>query len=329
MPGPSGLFPNIIKVATAPSSNYITGGPNDKIYIAINPDISYGETGTTGFWNGVTPPSGGYVVYINNGTTSPTIFGFADDTSLINYANKTFVVSYTTISEALTAFAMKDGYICVNYDYPYFPTNGLLLNYDAWYSASYTKSNSSFYDTSGNGVTASIVNGCSFLDNGILLNGSNQVITIQSSLNGFSGSDLTFSIYFSFRTIINNAGLASKGNAASTGFGLWTNTGGDLFFTHQGSSTLIVSGLIADVRYLLTMRYTVSSTLMDFFIDGNLITNKAGINITDTSALAIGFYNSNYSNSRIYSIKKYNVFLSDTIISNMSTNFFDLYGVLP
>jgi len=326
MAGPSGLFPNIIKVGTAPVSNYITGGPGDKIYIAINPNVSYGESATSEFWNGVTPAKGGYVVYVNNLTTRPTIFGFNDDTSLINFANRIFSAS-ATISDALDKFITTNGYICVNYDYPYFPTNGLLLNYDAWYSSSYPKLNSSFYDTSGNGITASVINGCTFQDNGIELDGINQIIRFGTVLTGFSGSDLTFSIYFSFKTIINNSGLVAKGNAATTGFAVWINSSGDLYFTHSATNTLITSGLVVNTRYLLTMRYLNSSSLMQFFIGGSLVASKSSVNITDATILAMGIYTA-YANCRIYSVKKYNTFLNDTEISDMSTNLVNLYGVL-
>jgi len=327
MAGPSGLFPNIIKVGTAPASNYITGGPGDKIYIAINPNVSYGESATSGFWNGVTPSKGGYVVYVNNLTTLPTIFGFNDDTSLINFANRIFSTSYSIISDALDKFITTDGYICVNYDYPYFPTNGLLLNYDAWYSASYPKK-FTFYDTSGNGITASAINGCAFQDNGIELNGSNQLIRFGTVLTEFSGSDLTFSIYFSFKNLINNSGLVAKGNAATTGFGVWVNSSGDLYFTHSATDTLITSGLAINTRYLLTMRYSNSSSLMQFFIGGSLVASKSSVNITDASVLAMGIYTTTYANCRIYSVKKYNTFLNDTEISDMSTNLVNLYSVL-
>jgi hypothetical protein len=332
MPGLVGLFPNIVRLSGSLPSNCISSGITalKRICIAINPDVSYGETATTGFWNGVTPSVGGYVVYIYIAPLGgpPLIFGFSDDTSLINFINKSYSTSYTIIAEALDKIIISNGIFCANYDYPYFPTNGLLLNYDAWYSASYPKLNSNFYDISGNGITASMTNGCSFIDNGIELNGINQIINFGTNLTGFSGSDLTFSIFFSFRTIINNAGLTSKGNAASTGFGLWTNTAGDLHFTHQGIQTTIASGLSIDTRYLLTMRYTNSSSLMEFFMDGTLVVNKSGVNITDASALIMGIYTTTYSNSKIYSVKKHNLLLSSDEIANMYANLTVLYDTV-
>lgn len=326
MPGLVGLFPNIIKLSGAQQTNCITNFPTKRIYIAINPNVSYGETATTDFWNGITPSVGGYIVYVYKPTGGPLIFGFSDDTGLINFVNKSYSTSYTTISEALTKIIISIGIFCVNYDYPYFPTDELLLNYDAWYSASYPKSYNSFYDTSGNGVTASMTNGNAFQDNGIRLT-TNQVIDLGTNLTDLT-NDFTFSIFFSFLNFPNTSnGLVSKGNAGSTGFGLWFDNAGDLYFSHAGIDTFVSGGFTVDTRYLFTMRYTPST--IEFFINGNPSGSKDSVSITDGSSLIIGVYNGNrYGNCRIYSIKKYNIQLENTDISNMFDNLNVLYSTI-
>jgi hypothetical protein len=47
----------------------------------------YGLTSSTAFWNGKPPNVGGYVVYVGNGTSSPTMYTAVDDNALITLSN--------------------------------------------------------------------------------------------------------------------------------------------------------------------------------------------------------------------------------------------------
>jgi hypothetical protein len=328
MPGPTGLVPNIIKLSTVLPANCIG---SRRIFLAINPDVSYGETGTTDFWNGVTPPAGGYTVYIFRGGGGPVIFSLADDAELINFTNKFYSSSLSTIGDVLVKYITEEGSMCVNYDYPFFSTNDLLLNYDAWFSSSYPTVGFNFYDTSGNGITASIPNGSTYDDRGVFLNGANQTIDFGTVLTGFSdlSADWTFSVYFSFNRFNNNLapGFVSKGSAAGTGFALWFDNAGDLYYTHQATDTLVRGGFVVDTRYLVTMRYT-SGPGLDIFVGGTTYLSKSAniIDVITPTSLVIGLYNSNYGNCRIYSVKKYTSALTDPEINGMVSNLDILYA---
>ena len=47
----------------------------------------YGLTSVTAFWNGKTPDVQSYIVYVGNGTSSPTMYIVLSDSDLINLSN--------------------------------------------------------------------------------------------------------------------------------------------------------------------------------------------------------------------------------------------------
>ena len=51
-------------------------------------DVPKGTTANTRYWNGITPPSGGYTIYLNKASGGPSIYVAADDTELISLTYK-------------------------------------------------------------------------------------------------------------------------------------------------------------------------------------------------------------------------------------------------
>jgi hypothetical protein len=88
--------------------NYIKYGPTDKISITKNINFnigvfdldSYGPTSETGFWNGVTPPVGGYTIYVNKDSQGPSIHVAYNDIECINKLLKMGATG-TTIGDVL------------------------------------------------------------------------------------------------------------------------------------------------------------------------------------------------------------------------------------
>ena len=58
-------MPNVIKYSTSTVSNTLKKG---NMVIGIN-NVGFGPTSSTDFWNGNTPPSSGYSIFVNNGTS--------------------------------------------------------------------------------------------------------------------------------------------------------------------------------------------------------------------------------------------------------------------
>jgi hypothetical protein len=122
-------------------------------------DVGKGPTSTTGYFDGVSPASGGYVIYVRNSAGRNLIYGAPNDSQLILITNRIVGASYTTVNECLVYFAGQTDKVVVNRDYPPVVTNGLVLYLDAGFTPSYPQSQTTWYDLSGNANNCTLVNG--------------------------------------------------------------------------------------------------------------------------------------------------------------------------
>jgi hypothetical protein len=158
-----------------------TGG----FYLGVNQG-GYGLTSVTAFWNGKTPNVGGYIVYVGNGTSTPTMYIVADDSQLINLSNTLGGGSNTTIESALNYFINSANSVCVNIDVPNIVTNGLVLYLDAGYTPSYPRGFNTLFDISGGGNNADLVNGMNYSSSyggQTYMDGGDEYIRIPPSTN--------------------------------------------------------------------------------------------------------------------------------------------------
>ena len=114
-------------------------------------DVGKGPTSTTDYWNGVTPPSGGYVVYLNKGSNGPAIFTAANDSALVSLTNRIAGTNYTTANECLVYFIGQTDKMVANRDYEPIITDGLVWMVDAGFTPSYPKTGTTWYDVVGSG----------------------------------------------------------------------------------------------------------------------------------------------------------------------------------
>ena len=149
---------NPIKYSTGSESLALKKG---NFYIGTG-DVGKGPTSSTGYYNGITPPSGGYTIYLNKATGGPSIYTCDNDTELVNLTNTIAGTSYTTANECLVYFAGQNDKMVLNRDYEGVVTDGLFLSIDAGFTPSYPKSNSTTYDLSGSGYDLTLVNGMGY-----------------------------------------------------------------------------------------------------------------------------------------------------------------------
>ena len=102
-----------------PVTNHIKIGASDKLSlskgnltIGIKGDAEYGPTADTGFYNGVVPPSGGYVVYIEKASQGPSIRVAYNDTECMYFLKKQGAPD-GTISDMLTWTLTQDNLLVV------------------------------------------------------------------------------------------------------------------------------------------------------------------------------------------------------------------------
>ncbi len=79
-------------------------------------DVGKGPTSSTGYYNGVTPPSGGYTIYLNKASDGPAIYTVTNDTQLITLTNKIASATYTTVIECLEYYRTQSDKLVMNYE---------------------------------------------------------------------------------------------------------------------------------------------------------------------------------------------------------------------
>jgi hypothetical protein len=138
-------MPNKIKYsATADTSRALKRG---NVLIGTK-DVEYGPTSSTGYWNGITPPSAYTVYTVPSNANTPSIVTPANDTQMIAYA-RTLGGNPSTIEDALSYVAGLNNSIVVNRDYEDIVLDSLVFGWDAGFTASYPRTGSTVYDLVG------------------------------------------------------------------------------------------------------------------------------------------------------------------------------------
>ena len=152
-------------------------------------DVGKGPTNTTGYYNGITPPSGGYTIYLNKASDGPSIYAPTNDSQLISLTNSIAGQSYTSVTQCLQYYVGQNDKVVVNRDYEPIVTDGLSFNIDAGFTPSYPQSQTTWYDVSINGNNVTLVNGPTFnSSNGgsIVFDGVNDYAQITTNLSLFN-----------------------------------------------------------------------------------------------------------------------------------------------
>lgn len=127
-------------------------------------DVSKYPTSGTGFRNVITPPTGGYVIYLPKNTQGPAARVAYNDTDLIETTNQIFGTNYTTKNQCLNYFAgYSDSVVINNANYPKIVTQSLVLALDDTTTISYPLNGSSIYDMSPNGTYVLPYQGTSYI----------------------------------------------------------------------------------------------------------------------------------------------------------------------
>lgn len=174
-------MPNFIKSASTVSNGTIK---KNNFLIAVNTSLEYGPTSSTNFWNGITPPSGGYTVYQQKASQGPSIRTASNDVELITIAKQYGGTNITTISTALNYLVGQTDIMVTNIDYPNIVTSGLSAILDAGFIPSYPRGGSVVYDLSGNGANGTFNGDISWVSSG--------TTGAQSYFNFAVGNNLTY-----------------------------------------------------------------------------------------------------------------------------------------
>jgi hypothetical protein len=156
-------MPNPIKYSTGTESDALRKG---NFHIGTG-SVGKGPSDVTGYYQAVSPVSGGYVIYLNKegAPGGLSYHSAANDSELITFTNNLAGQSYTTVQECFNYYYGQTDKVLVNQDYPvdypYIVMDGLVLNLDAGITQSYP----------GSGTVWTDINGLGPKNNGTLING--------------------------------------------------------------------------------------------------------------------------------------------------------------
>ena len=176
-------------------------------------DVGKGPTSSTGYFDGVSPSSGGYVIYVRNSAGRNLIYGAPNDSQLILITNRIAGASYTTVNECLVYFAGQTDKMVLNRNYESIVTSGLVLNVDAGFTPSYPKSGTTWGDISVSNTNATLTNGPTFssdVGGNIVFDGSDDLVNCGNILN-YTSQNFSFNVWFKI-TNMNPSGRSGAGN---------------------------------------------------------------------------------------------------------------------
>jgi hypothetical protein len=140
-------MPNGIKYTTSTVSNTLRKG---NAAIAVNA-VDYGPTSTTGFYTGVTPREGEYIIYRMISSGGPKVYTAHDDAEAIKLIGDILGGSYGSIGDALAAANVTTDLLVISRSLNDIPTSQLVTGFDVRNTVCYPKTSDKVYDLSNNG----------------------------------------------------------------------------------------------------------------------------------------------------------------------------------
>jgi hypothetical protein len=195
-------MPNPIKYTAGTETLALKKG---NFYIGTG-DVGKGPSDSTGYYQGPSPASGGYVIYLNKSGVPGNLsyHSAANDSQLISFTNNLAGTSFTSATQCLVYYAGQTDKVCVNRDYEPIVTNGLVLNVDAGFSPSYSRSGTTWYDVSSGGNNGTLTNGPTFsTDNGgtFVFDGTDDYINCGNNSILNLTTNFTLSCWFNANTV--------------------------------------------------------------------------------------------------------------------------------
>ena len=280
----------------------------------------YGLTSSTAFWNGRPPNVSGYTAYVGNGTISPTMYMFQNDTNVIQFATNLGCGYCTTIELSLFYILNSGTAICLNAEPPNIVTNGLVVYLDAGFTPSYPKGLNAWYDTSQNLNNGTLTNGPTYnsADGGSLVfDGIDDKVVLPHILN-YNLTNLTVLVWIkptspytgSFRNMISKEGADRDWN-----FYLYSSASNGIvdyyhFSTARASSypsVVSIPGGSLSLDVWHQCGFSISSGVLTYYLDGVVIASGA-INFSPANSsypISIGGAD-NYTKGNIMTSQVYN-----------------------
>ena len=323
---------NPIKYSTSSQTLSLKKG---NYYIGTG-DVGKGPSDTTGYYNGVSPATGGYTIYIyKSGAPGDLSYhSAANDSQLVSFTNSIAGTSYTTAAECLVYYAGQTDKVCVNRDYESIVTSGLTMCFDAGFTPSYPTSGTTWYD-----LTNGVNNGT--LTNGPTFNSSNGGSIVFDGIDDYTSSGIiipdngnfTLSFWMYYLGGSNQVGIISTWDTSWNGIGIATsnynnnNVWSLRSWTNNGAGGGMNWGVLDNLKNTwsyITLTYIFSSKTQYGYINGTFQNSETfGSSITNstlqiarggqTNSVQLTYYPP--ANLRISNLQVYNRALTATEIT--------------
>ena len=285
-------------------------------------DVGKGPTSTTDYYNGITPPSGGYTIYLNKASGGPSIYTAANDSQLISLSNTIAGQTFATAAAALDWYNGQTDKMVFNRDYESIVTNGLVLNLDAGFSPSYPTTGTTWYDVSSGGNTGTLTNGPTFNSSSggwIVFDGVDDYLNSSLNIEAATSSNLQTFCSWLNGTSVNSSFFGSGANGTGQ-FHIILNfqSDGQLRFAESyyggGGGSLDQTNLATVSanpawNYACVVKTGIST--FDVYFNGSKVISNATKAATSSAPFSLGrWWTGMYIPSRISSIQVYNRALS-------------------
>ena len=273
-------MPNTIKHSTSAQSNALGVGD---MHIGTN-DVGKGPTSTTGFYNGINPPSGGYTVYLNKAEGGPSIYTPTSDAELIALT-ETLTGETLTLNQVFAYFAGQSDKMVMFNPINTMVTDDLVTCFMAGTLPSYPRQGTTWYDLSEEDNNGTLTNGPTFNSNGWMeFDGIDDRIDVTNPgiNNTFSVSStvLCTNVATSNNIVSKNGPYFMRIQSSKVRFNVLTSTG---WLFQNGTTTLV-----NNTWYNFHMVY--NGTTWKGYINGEqeFSVSKTGT-ISSNAALYIGY----------------------------------------
>lgn len=195
-------MPNAIKYNV---SNQTLALKKGNFYIGTG-DVDKGPTSSTDYWNGITPPSAGYTIYLNKASDGPSIYTVSSNRQLTGLTSTIAGQTLTTVAAALDWYNSQTDKMIFNIDYPAVVTSGLTLNLDAGFTPSYPTTGATWYDVSSSVANATLVDnppfrtGLNDFGGSFNFNGATQYVNLTTS-SIFTNASYTVEMWLKINSI--------------------------------------------------------------------------------------------------------------------------------
>ena len=173
-------MPNVIKYSAVTQAASLK---KSSFWIGTG-DIPKGTTALTDYWNGISPPTGGYTIYLNKASQGPSIYVATNDADLISLTTRISGTAYGSAALALQYYQGQVDKMVIDRDYEAVNTTNLVWSVDAAFAPSYPRTGILVTDMGSGVVGQNLTNGPTFSAGGSasywLFDGTNDYLTTAS-----------------------------------------------------------------------------------------------------------------------------------------------------